>query len=74
MKKAFFGIVAIAGLATAATATTTLTYQVRTVGGTWAASVDANPGEQVEFRALVSYTGLARRGLQGFNSQPTISN
>jgi len=74
MKKALVGIVAFAGLATVASATTTLTYQVRTVGGTWASSVDANPGQQVEFRAMLSYTGPARRGLQGFNSQPTISN
>ncbi len=73
MKKAFAGIVAIAGLATIASAATTVQYQVRTLGGTWGSSVDALPGATVEFRALVS-TDAAVQGLAGFNSQPMFSN
>lgn len=73
MKKAFAGIVAIAGLATIASAATTVQYQVRTLGGTWGSSVDALPGATVEFRALISTDGNFL-GLAGFNSQPMLSN
>ncbi len=57
MKKAIAGIVAVAGVASMAVAATTIQYQVRSVGGVWGSSIDAAPGTQVEFRALVSFTG-----------------
>jgi len=73
MKKAFAGIVAIAGLATIASAATTVQYQVRTIGGTWGSSVDALPGATVEFRALLS-TDQNVAGFAAFNSQPMVSD
>lgn len=73
MKKAIAGIVAIAGIASVAAAATTVTYQVRTVGGVWGSSVDVLPGTQVEFRTLVSTNGNFL-GLAGFNQQPMVSN
>ncbi len=73
MKNVLVGIVALAGLATVASAATTVQYQVRTGGGAWGSSVDALPGATVEFRALVSTDGQFL-GLAGFNSQPMLSN
>lgn len=73
MKKAIAGFVALAGLATIASAATTVTYQVRTLGGEWSSSVNALPGATVEFRALVSTDGQFL-GLAGFNSQPMLNN
>lgn len=88
MKKAIAGIVALAGLATMASAATTIQYQVRPVGGTWSSDITVAPGTQVEFRCLVSFTGgtLSQSdgfggfytgpayGFGGVNSQPTVSN
>jgi hypothetical protein len=76
MKNVLVGIVAAAGLATVASAQSTLKFEVRPVGGTeWVSNLSVAPGTQVEFRALISYTGTATNF--GFSSgvfQPTIKN
>jgi len=88
MKKAIAGIVAVAGVASMAVAATTIQYQVRTVGGLWGSALEVAPGTQVEFRALVSFTGgtLSQTdafgttftgpaiGFGGCTTQPTVSN
>ena len=78
MKNVIVSLVAVAGIAAAASAQTdgsTLRFEVRQAGGEWASSVDVLPGSTVEFRALVSYTGSAAAvGLSNAAFQPTVSN
>lgn len=78
MKNVIVSLVAVAGIAAAATAQTNgsnLVIQVRQAGGEWASSVNILPGATVEFRALVTYTGTATAvGLANAAFQPTISN
>mgnify|MGYP001482996348 CR=1 FL=1 len=78
MKNVIGTLVAVAGLAAAAHAQTSIfDVQVRTGGGAWGSSVDVTPGTTVEARVLVSYNqgnGAAANGLAAANFQPTISN
>ena len=77
MKNVIVGMVAVAGIAAIASAQSTLVWQVRTAGSseTWASSIDALPGQSVEFRALISYAGTATPvGLATAPLQPTVSN
>ncbi len=77
MKNVIVGMVAVAGIAAIASAQSTLVFQVRTAGSSdsWASSINALPGQSVEFRALISYTGTtAPAGLATANMQPTVSN
>jgi len=59
MKNVIGTLVAVAGLTAVANAqvNTQLRYEVSTNGTSWASSVNANPGDTVQVRALVSYTG-----------------
>ncbi|HYF14918.1 MAG TPA: hypothetical protein VD971_07600 [Phycisphaerales bacterium] len=81
MKKCVFAIVALAG------ATTTVLAQAPEANGsqmrfevlngaTWGSSINANPGETVDFRVVVSYTGTRTDLLALGNArfQPTFSN
>jgi hypothetical protein len=75
MKNVIVSMVAVAGIAAVASANSTLRYEVRPVGGEWASSITVAPGTQVEFRALVTYTGTATPiGLANATFQPTVSN
>jgi hypothetical protein len=57
-------------------ATSRLDYQVRIPGSTnWSSSVTAQPGDRVEFRALVSYTGsVPVFGFKDAGIQPVVSH
>jgi hypothetical protein len=80
--KNVIGLVAIAGLASAAVAQpveTQLKYEVRIFNAGnntgWGSEVNANPGDQVEVRALVSYTGTNTVfGIGQITFQPVVSN
>jgi uncharacterized protein (TIGR03382 family) len=82
MKNVIVSLVALAGIAGAASAQVTqspigatLRYEVSINGGAWGSSVDANPGDRVEWRAVVSYTGTAAPAALGrIYYQPVISN
>lgn len=79
--KNVIGLVAIAGLASAAVAQpveTQLRYEVRIFNGGnntgWASAVNANPGDRVEVRAVVSYTGTNQVfGIGQITFQPVVS-
>jgi len=74
------GVIMAAGIATAASATTVISFQVREVGATaWATSITTQPGTPVEFRATATYVGDTLRGAQvlGFGAaslQPRVSS
>lgn len=81
--KNVIGLVALAGLATAATAQplveTELKYQVRVFNAGnndgWASFVEAAPGTQIEVRAVVSYIGTSGAVALGqVIFQPTVKN
>ncbi|GJQ29890.1 MAG: hypothetical protein HBSAPP03_17740 [Phycisphaerae bacterium] len=81
--KNVIGLVGLAGLAASATAQppveTELKYEVRIFNAGnntgWGSSVNANPGDQIEVRAVVSYTGTANLfGLGQIIFQPTVKN
>jgi hypothetical protein len=82
--KNVIGLVAIAGLASAAVAQpipveTQLRYEVRIFNGGnntgWGSSVDAQPGDRVEVRAVVSYTGTTQVfGIGQITFQPVVSS
>lgn len=82
--KNVIGLVALAGLATAATAQpvpveTQLKYEVRIFNAGnndgWASSIAAAPGTQIEVRAVVSYTGTSNVVALGqIAFQPTVKN
>jgi hypothetical protein len=66
MKNVIVSLVALAGVASAAYAQppmqpigATFRYEVALPGGEWGSSVDILPGQRVEWRAVVSYTGTA---------------
>lgn len=75
-------VVAIAGLATPTSAqieqepiNTTLRYEVALPGGEWSSNVTINPGERVEWRVVISYTGTqAAAALGRMYYQPVLSN
>lgn len=81
MKKTIGSIVAVAGLAAAATAqpTTELRYEVRIYNAGnntgWASSVNALPGDTVEVRAVVSLLngGTIGGGLKQIQFQPVLT-
>lgn len=72
-----FSILAVAGLAAAATAqTTNTTYQVSTTPGneaSWASEVTVTPGSTVYVRVRISLSGATALGLAGITHQPTLS-
>jgi hypothetical protein len=82
MKKVIGSLVAVAGLAAAASAqpvNTELKYQVRVYdagnNNGWVSSLDALPGTRIEVRALVSYTGTGTvGGLGQIAFQPVTSS
>lgn len=82
MKNVIVSLVALAGIAGAASAQVTqapigasLRYEVAINGGAWGSSVDALPGDRVEWRAVVSYTGSEGAVALGrVYYQPVISN
>jgi hypothetical protein len=82
MKNVIVSLVALAGIAGAASAQVTqapigatLRYEVSINGGAWGSSVDANPGDRVEWRAVVSLNqGLTAAALGRMYYQPVISN
>jgi len=81
MKNVIVSLVAVAGIAAAASAQTngsTLRFQVRPAGSdasAWTNNLNVTPGTTVEFRALVTYTGSAAAvGLSNASFQPTVSN
>lgn len=53
----------------------TLRYEVALPGGTWGSSVTINPGDRVEWRAVVNFTGTqAAAALARIRYQPVLSN
>lgn len=81
MKNVIVSLVAVAGIAAAASAQTngsTLRFQVRPAGSdasAWTSNLNVTPGTTVEFRALITYTGSATAvGLSNASFQPTVSN
>lgn len=69
-------VVAIAGLATATLAQGRVELEVSPAGAeTWSTGLTANPGQSVDVRVKVSYTGTAQPlGLASMFMQPTVSN
>lgn len=54
-----------------------LEYEVAVPGGAWGPSVTINPGERVEWRVKVTYTGPAPTSIEGLGQityQPVLSN
>lgn len=81
MKNVIVSLVALAGIAGAASAQTqlpvgaTLRYEVSVGGGAWSSNATINAGERVEWRAVVSYTGSnAAVALGRIFYQPVLSN
>jgi hypothetical protein len=78
MTKTLGSIVAIAGLAAAASAqqvNTQLRYEVSTNGTSWASSVNALPGDTIQVRALLSYVGPGTAaGVGQVVFQPVVTN
>ena len=77
MKKVIGSLVAVAGLAAAANAqvNTRVDWQVSMDNVNWSTNVNAQPGNLVFVRALVSYTGTAAPlGLASLVFQPTVAN
>jgi hypothetical protein len=82
MKNVIVSLVALAGIAGAASAQVTqspigatLRYEVSINGGAWGSSVDALPGDRVEWRAVVSLNqGFSAAALGRVYYQPVISN
>ena len=74
MKNVIASIVAVAGIAAAATAQTTIDLQVSLDGITWDNTVNAAPGQTVQSRILFTYTGTAvPLGFASAVVQPTVS-
>lgn len=81
MKKVIGSLVAVAGLAAAASAqpvATELKYEVRVANGGnntgWVSSLDAAPGTQIECRAVISYIGTGTVGGLGQMAFQPITN
>ncbi len=82
MKNVIVSLVALAGIAGAASAQVeqapigaTLRYEVSLNGGAWSQSVNANPGDRVEWRTVVSLNaGLQANALGRIFYQPVLSN
>lgn len=77
MKKVIASITAVAGLAVAASAQSTLLqYEVSLDGLSWHSSVNANPGQTVEVRAraILSNAGSITGGLSTLIYQPVVNN
>lgn len=77
MKKVIVSMLAVAGMAMAANAAeTTIVYEASVDGGnTWASSVNAAPGSEVQVRARVVWSGTAQVfGLSQVIFQPVVSN
>ncbi len=76
--KNVIGLIAVAGLAAAASAQNVaqLRYETSVNGGAWTAGANtALPGQRVEVRAVVSYIGSGTTsGLAQIVFQPTVSN
>lgn len=75
-------LIAVTGIAASAfgqitmeTIAATLRYEVALPGGAWSSSVTINPGDRVEWRAVVSYTGTQPVAALGrIYYQPILSN
>lgn len=75
-------LIAVAGIAASAFGqitmepiAATLRYEVALPGGPWSSSVTINPGDRVEWRAVVSYTGTQPVAALGrIYYQPILSN
>lgn len=53
----------------------TLRYEVALPGGTWGSSVNVNPGDRVEWRAVVNFTGTQAAAAVGrIFYQPVLNN
>lgn len=84
MKNVIVSLVALAGVASAVNAQTqppmeavgaTLKYEVALPGGAWGSSVDILPGQRVEWRAVLNFTGTAAAVALGqIFYQPVFSN
>jgi uncharacterized protein (TIGR03382 family) len=85
MKNVIVSLVAVAGVASAVNAQTqppmepvgaTFKYEVALPGGAWGSSVDILPGQRVEWRAVVTYTGSETNaaGLGQVYYQPIFNN
>lgn len=70
-----FSILAVAGLAAAASAqSTNVVQEVSLNGNDWGSTVTAAPGSTVYVRVRVQLTGATALGLAGITHQPTLSN
>lgn len=81
MKNIIVSLVALAGIAGVASAQLTqqpiganLRYEVAVNGGAWSSSVNANPGDQVEWRAVLNITAPNAVALGSIFYQPVIVN
>lgn len=81
MKNVIHSLVAVAGLATVANAqvaNTLLKYEVSRDGVNWSSTLNANPGDTIQVRALASYIGSASAptagGLGQIVFQPVVSS
>jgi hypothetical protein len=68
-------IAAVAGLASAASAATSINFEASTdAGATWSSNVTAAPGATVYVRMRVELSGATTIGFSGFTAQPVLSN
>lgn len=81
MKNVIVSLVALAGVASLASAQVTqspigatMRYEVAVNGGAWSTSVDAQPGDQVEWRAVLNITAPNAAALGSIFYQPVIVN
>jgi len=81
MKNVIVSLVALAGVASIASAQitqepvgATLRYEVAVNGGAWSSSVNANPGDRVEWRAVLNITAPNAAALGSIFYQPVIVN
>lgn len=81
MKNVIVSLVALAGVASIASAQitqepvgATLRYEVAVNGGAWSSSVNANPGDRVEWRAVLNISAPGAAALGSIFYQPVIVN
>lgn len=81
MKNVIVSLVALAGIAGVASAQITqepvgasLRYEVAVNGGAWSSTVNANPGDTVEWRAVLNITAQGAQALGSIFYQPVIVN
>jgi len=81
MKNVIVSLVALAGIAGVASAQiqqepvgAALRYEVAVNGGAWSSSVNANPGDRVEWRAVLNISAPGAAALGSLFYQPVITN